>query len=69
MRGNKLGCSRGQFNNEVELAVFDTTLTEGKDVAAKGVVRRSNANTLDVTIIQPSSMLVVVRSATSEKRS
>ncbi len=67
MRGNKLGCSRGQFNNEVELAVFDTTLTEGKDVAAKGVVRRSNANTLDVTIIQPSSMLVVVPSATSAK--
>ena len=65
MSGNKLGCTGGQFNNEVELAAFDTALTDGEGLTAEGVVRGGNTNTLDVIDIQPRSMLVVVPSATS----
>ena len=46
----------------MELAAFDTALTDGEGVTAEGVVCCSNANTLDVITIQPSSMLVVVKS-------
>ena len=55
---NELGCSAGQLNNEMELALFDAALADGEDLATEGMVRSRNAHTLDVIGIQPRSMLV-----------
>ena len=62
MGGNELGCSRGQLNNEMEFAAFDSALVDGEDLATEGMVRSRNTDVLDVTGIQPRSMLVVVQS-------
>ena len=64
MRGNELGCSGGQLNDEMEFIAFDTALTDGEDLTAEGMVWSRNAYMLDVTGIQPRSMLVVVPNAT-----
>ena len=60
MRGDELGCSGGQLNDEMEFAALDAALADGEGMTTEGMVRSRNADTLDVTRIQPCSMLVVV---------
>jgi hypothetical protein len=61
-----LGCSGGQLNDEMEFTTFDSALADGEDLATEGMVRSRNTNSLDVTGIQPRSMLVVVLSEANE---
>jgi len=65
---NKLGCSGRQLNNEVEFAASDSPLADREGVTTEGVVWSRNADPLDVTGIQPRSMLVVVAHCTSVSR-
>ena len=49
----------------MQFAVLQAALEHWEGLAAEGVMGSRNAHMLDVTDIQPRSMLVVVRSATS----
>ena len=64
-RRDELGRARRDLNDEVRLAPFEAALEDGKRLATEGMVRGGDADLLEVSRIQPRSMLAVVTSATS----
>ncbi len=55
-----MGRAGGELNDEVKLAPFEAPLQDGKDLSTEGMVRGGDADSFEVSGIQPRSMLVVV---------
>ena len=63
--GDQLSSAGGKLNNEVELTAFDAALEDRKGLAVERVMGRRDTNLLEVSAIQPRSMLVAVAHATA----
>jgi hypothetical protein len=59
-----LGCCGGELDDEVQFATLQAALEHWEGLATEGMMASRDAHVLDVTDIQPRSMLVVVMSAT-----